>query len=1110
MIQLWSGPRWSQASVLLAVCDGILEASASLRLDQTHDLAMRVAPDAAWLQMVTPRCSLWMPDLLPEQPEWRLRSRTRTLAGDEAQSWIGMAAYLGDLGPVTAMTPGGREISSLRGVNLSARNYVATWVIPHLRRRGVDWISVGETDTQSQYDLAWEGISARELLDQIAEGAGCEWWLRPTAQGYAVDVVPRVGAGAGVVWVTETVDLLALSVEQPRDRLVTVVRPMGRPAQAGEPSRATIEQASWRVEEIDGSMVRLRAHRGGAGPILEDGQFGGAIEGVAPHGYGVHWGSTVAEILGSEAPDRLNLSTVAGLVVGMDVMIVRRSQTGAALPLTEIPSPAGIAVSGVIVAPVDLETGGGRNWAPNPMLRGVAGTRVDVGRRPAALLSSTRLVTDLPPDTTWPADAQVGFAGPGGVVVPAQVFGVHRLTSSATSDAAGEALLELSQETADTADSLPPVYILPPVSPPPGWVLDTVPSALGRPIVQYVDATPRPDLAASVVGPHDFAATAPYVPRRVTLAGLAAGDRIYPGDRIIGASGGGMMALEEIEVPMPPPSGSPPAVMADAVAYWRFAAWDGVGPYVPDGSGNGHHAWLPGGGADPVRRGGGLGPGLYFDRARLRVPHHPDLDLAGDHTIVAVIRGPVPGSSWGPVVAKLLWTGGAYPGYMLLAREDRVRYEIGGTWTASLLVDQMESVGVTLRTVAALRESGEGITVVGATGSATVAGDRATANSRDLFIGAAEVVWDGYVPYLGTILGIGLWPRLLSAGEIADAAEWMAEVPAAEVAVTVADPTGVVPSWADGTAVTVRRPPVPWVGRRSMAVWAAERSDLNVLRGPTIQLPFARPGQTLRARAVWALGGWHATTWLTDASTSTQMHAPVVRIRRMDTSVVVASSTLSTLSVAAGQWQRTTLTASWVLPDPVPAVRIEIVLPGGTTASGGRQRWQALPLLLAASLDYGDPDLPVIEGSEATDAWLAATERLRYSRAWSGAYQGSRIDLAARLGLDPASPALALGGTVRLRAGSLGIDEALRVRGVSIPDVLQRDARVEEILLEQDPVRISRAATLRAGGPLYISADGQPAIATTSPPPTPGVLGAMVAQGAEAPTTYDPLPLEPL
>jgi hypothetical protein len=359
------------------------------------------------------------------------------------------------------------------------------------------------------------------------------------------------------------------------------------------------------------------------------------------------------------------------------------------------------------------------------------------------------------------------------------------------------------------------------------------------------------------------------------------------------------------------------------------------------------------------------------------------------------------------------------------------------------------------------------------------------------------------------MLGCAIFNRVINSTEIGEAADWLSELAAGTVSVAVADPVGTAPNWSDGTAVTIARPNIPWLGEGGVATWVPARDAGNIIRqAMAADLPFIAEGQTVQARAYWALGAWTGGpwTWQVGASTTTQLHAPVIQLRRTDTNAVVATGNMDALETSAETWVRVELRTTYVVPSPAPPLRMEILIPGGVTTSGGTQRMQVLPIFLGGSLDYGDDDLGVIEGSEASDIWQEAQERLRVSRAWSSTYVASRVDIAAAFDLDPASPALELGGEIRLRSPSIGVDEYLRVQEIQVSDFLAPSgAREETLVLEMDPARITTEAVQRAGPPLYARTGGVNAIASETPPQTAGAIGASVPAGQPAPTILEPL-----
>jgi hypothetical protein len=81
------------------------------------------------------------------QSEWII-SRTAEIAGPEGRASLAVECdsirvIMGDVGVIERTTAGGNVVANLGGVNGRPVNYLATYVIPELAKKGVGWIELG-------------------------------------------------------------------------------------------------------------------------------------------------------------------------------------------------------------------------------------------------------------------------------------------------------------------------------------------------------------------------------------------------------------------------------------------------------------------------------------------------------------------------------------------------------------------------------------------------------------------------------------------------------------------------------------------------------------------------------------------------------------------------------------------------------------------------------------------------------------------------------------------------------------------------------------------------------------------------------------------------------
>jgi hypothetical protein len=306
-------------------------------------------------------------------------------------------AVMGDVGIIEEVLVGGQSFSNLGGLNGTPANYLATYVIPALQRRNVNWIELGTVEPTVQFDYSWDAQTPLQVVNAVAGLSSAEWeFERDDAyQRYLINLVDRVGSSAPIVRVREGLDVLQVDTQRTRERLFTAIRVQGD-LEAGSDERSNIGLASWRVTDVTSDVVTLEAHGGGIGPVLEDGQHVGL--------YLEAEDGSFLEIVDSTAPDEIEVEVGGGadFSVGDDVMIVADDQ---GTLLTELTSPSGIANFGYVQGLIQRPGFGGRNFVKNALLRDWDGSEIEVDRvRVTDGVASSFSIVDSPSGFAWDTD----------------------------------------------------------------------------------------------------------------------------------------------------------------------------------------------------------------------------------------------------------------------------------------------------------------------------------------------------------------------------------------------------------------------------------------------------------------------------------------------------------------------------------------------------------------------------------------------------------------------------------------------------------------------------------------------------------------------------------
>jgi hypothetical protein len=313
-------------------------------------------------------------------------------------------AIMGDVGIIEQVETGGGSFANLGGLNGKAINYIATYVVPTLQRRGVSWIEIGTIDPDIQFDLSWDAQTPLALMNLLASTVGAEWRLQRDAPNsrYVIQMAERINGTVSVTTVRERKNILTLESQRTRERLYTAIRPQGG-LETGSEERANIGFNVWRVKAKSTDVLELESVLGGPGPVAEDGQWVGY--------YLADMGGGFRLIVDSTAPDTVQVSSGAGanFAVGDDVSFVADSS---GTLITEVVSPSGVASFGYTQGKIAREERGYRNWVRNPFMRDWTSTEEGVLRvRGTSTTDGVFVVNSGPAPFAFDTDDRIVWEG---------------------------------------------------------------------------------------------------------------------------------------------------------------------------------------------------------------------------------------------------------------------------------------------------------------------------------------------------------------------------------------------------------------------------------------------------------------------------------------------------------------------------------------------------------------------------------------------------------------------------------------------------------------------------------------------------------------------------
>lgn len=329
--------------------------------------------------------------------EW-LIARTSQEIGPKGQGVLRVECesirfVMSDAGIIEKVVTGGTSFVNLGGINGSIENYLATFVIPHLTRRGYSWIEIGNIESNQQFDYSFEAQTATAVIEQLVQQVNHEWQLRrdePSGK-YLIDIVERIGEVITTIEAREGTNILALASQRNRERLFTSIRPLGAPLTQTQ-ERANLGLAAWRVTSVISDDVSVEPHLGGIGAIIEDGQHVGLYLQARTGSY--------HEIQGSvENTQTFELAPGAGasFVVGDSVTIVADNQ---GTWITSVESQPSINEYGFVQGTINSNHVVNRAYLLNPFVEvPTASANIASGRIDGNYTNDTVItIKDLPPN----------------------------------------------------------------------------------------------------------------------------------------------------------------------------------------------------------------------------------------------------------------------------------------------------------------------------------------------------------------------------------------------------------------------------------------------------------------------------------------------------------------------------------------------------------------------------------------------------------------------------------------------------------------------------------------------------------------------------------------
>lgn len=513
ILSLWDDVECAGGSAQRGIPTPI-EGTMTRRLDQSHELQIRVPRQAAWLSDATVRDVIRVETVWGGIFEWRIASVEDSVGDDNAVTVKGDPIHVDmtDVGFIKFEQIGGITEYNLGGVDEFVKVYIDTYVLPTLSDAGISWITRGTVDLNNQYSISWERWTPQRLMRRLQEETGLEYQLRRHgATDYKIDLVTEIGASLDTVLVSDQRNLRALIRERQREGLYTVIQPMGlKPASAEE--RAGIGFARWEVTGVSSNVLTLADRNGGAGPLIEDDQFVGK--------YVLKTDGTLTEITDSDfSAMTVTVSDASGISVGDDVEI-RKDSSGTLL--TELESPSGASAIGRVVGTYESGDRGEANYIPNPFATDWASKPDAIWGQVDGAHSSGSTSVAL---KNLPASYDLKNGDP--LAIPNETHQNH-IDADATTDGSGNVTVTLSGGSPTLAgDEYVAIHQIV-GDEPDGWTFNQIGGDVNHAFGYY-----DPDETTDLTGKVDGAVSSDV---RIDLDGLTSGDEIHYGDWLLSST----------------------------------------------------------------------------------------------------------------------------------------------------------------------------------------------------------------------------------------------------------------------------------------------------------------------------------------------------------------------------------------------------------------------------------------------------------------------------------------------------------------------------------------------------------------------------------------------
>ena len=277
---LRSHPEFDANSSFLALAEDVEVGSIAKHIgDIPGGFTFRVPRTDEWVGQARPG-RVVVVTARDETSEFFISQRRDNLASSRAVFQADpIHVILRDVGILDRIEDDGSSTIELGGPDsgMSFQNYWYTFLAPFLARHGLQWIQLGDVESDERLVYSWEALTPQAIIVALVDQLKHEWRLRRDAvnQRYLLDVAERLVVPDLVSQAGQGLNIISLRRILDRERMATVIRPIGRLG-SGEPG--DISLALLRVTARSGNDVTLASHAdvGGMGPVYEADQWVGS------------------------------------------------------------------------------------------------------------------------------------------------------------------------------------------------------------------------------------------------------------------------------------------------------------------------------------------------------------------------------------------------------------------------------------------------------------------------------------------------------------------------------------------------------------------------------------------------------------------------------------------------------------------------------------------------------------------------------------------------------------------------------------------------------------------------------------------------------------------